>query len=208
MNICLRIMAEAIVLYTWILVDCDIDDDIMPSMMGLVNLYSWQTHANKSPGPKAGRWYQPIMSCDFPVVGIDLVFYVLSGDSVKGTPPKNDALPMTENLARIGTGICLYHQAVEDFSLPLNSISRLRAVHGYIAHSGYRYKSLGGMKDVYMTNGLEGIYFQGQPTINSVRILIQETDEEERLEMAYLVRYIAKGDQTVSHRIHLAHLFR
>lgn len=201
-------MAEAIILYIWILIDCDIDDDISPSIIGLVNLYTWQTHANKSPGPKAGPWYQSIMSCDFPVMGIDLVFHVLSGISVKGTPPKNDALPMTEHLARVGNGICVYYQAVEDLSLPLNSISRLRAVHGYITHSGYRYKSLGGMKDVYMTKGLEVNDFQGQSTINSVRISIQKTDEEERLKLAYLARYIAKGGQTVSDRIHLPYFPR
>lgn len=80
------------------------------------------------------------MSFDFPVLGIDLVFYVLSGVSVKGTPPTNTALLMTDHLAQVGNGICVYYHAVKDLSLSPDTISRLRVTRGYITYSGSRYK--------------------------------------------------------------------
>ena len=38
--ICLLVMAETIVIFLWILIDSDIDDDVLPSITGPANLYT------------------------------------------------------------------------------------------------------------------------------------------------------------------------
>ena len=120
----------------------------------LANLYAWQSYANKSSGSVPEKFYQLTMSCDFPVLGIDLVFHVLSGVSIPGTPPKRESLSTTDHLARVGNGICVYHHAVEDPNLPLETVFRLRFVRGYISYSGFRFKELCGLKGAYVDDGL------------------------------------------------------
>jgi len=206
-RVCLRTMAEAIVVYLWILIGADIDDDVLPSITGLANLYSWQSHSNKSPGPADGPWYQSMMGCDYPALGIDLIFHVLSGISVLGTPPKAEALPTIESLARVGNGICVYYYAVEDPNLPPESIFRVHIVRGYISYTGCRYQDLCGLKNASMTEGLRFDDFCGKPKIRSVQTLIQESDEQ-GLEMAYLLHYLAKDGRNSTHWLHLPLLLR
>lgn len=206
-RVCLRTMTEAIVVYIWILIDADIDDDVLPSITGLANLYSWQSQSNKSPGPADGPWYQSMMSCDYPALGIDLIFHVLSGVSVLGTPPKAEALPTIESLARVGNGICVYYYAVEDPKLPPESIFRVHVVRGYISYTGCRYQDLCGLKNARMTEGLQFDDFCEKSKIRSVQTLIQESDEQ-GLEMAYLLHYLAKDGRNSTHWLHLPLLLR
>lgn len=105
--LCLETMAETIAIYLWILLDCDIDEDVPPSITGLANLYTWQSRANKSSASASGEFHEAIMNCDFPVLGIDLVLHVLSGLAIHGTPPKHESLPTNDNLARVGNGLSL-----------------------------------------------------------------------------------------------------
>ena len=121
-TVCLLVLAASIVIFLWILIDSDICDNVLPSVTGLSNLYTWQLPANKSAGPAQKPFYASVMSCDSPVLGIDLVFYVLSGLSVPGTPPSCSSLPLTDQLARVGNGICICHHAVEDPELPLETV--------------------------------------------------------------------------------------
>lgn len=206
--ICLLVLAETIVIFLWILIDCDIDDDVLPSTTGLTNLYTWQLPANKSARLVRDPFYASVMNCDYPVLGIDLVFHVLSGVSVSGNPPSCSSLPSTDQLARVGNGICLYHNAVEDPGLPLNTIFRLRVVRGYISYSGFRYKDLCGLKDVYVTHSIRVGDIQGNTPILSVRTAIQETSDETRLEMAYLWDYVDQDCRRRSRWLHLPFLFR
>ena len=39
--VCLQTMAETIAIFLWILLDSDIDEDVLPSITGLANLYTW-----------------------------------------------------------------------------------------------------------------------------------------------------------------------
>lgn len=204
---CLRTVAETIVVYLWVLVDADIDDDVFPSITGLINLYSWQSRANKAQEPANGPWYSSMMNCDYPALGIDLVFHVLSGVSVSGTPPKAEALPTIGNLARVGNGICIYHYAVEDPAFLPETIFRIRVVRGYISYSGFRFQSLCGLRNATMAEGLRLDDFYEKPNIKSVQALIQETDENQ-LELGYLLHYLAKDGCHKTHWLHLPLLFR
>ena len=206
-TVCLLVLAEIIVIYLWILIDSDINDDVLPSITGLSNLYTWQLPANRPAGPAQKPFYASVMNCDYPVLGIDLVFHVLSGLSVSGTPARS-LLSATDQLARVGSGICVYHQAVEDPALPLETIFRLRVVRGYISYSGFRYKDLYGMHDVYLTDSLQLNNMHGDAPILSVKTVIQETTDETRLEMAYLLDYIDQSCKRRSCWLHLPYLFR
>ena len=206
--ICLQTMAETIAIYLWILLGSDIDEDVPPSITGLANLYTWQSRANKSSASASGEFYEPIMNCDFPVLGIDLVLHVLSGLAIPGTPPKHELLPTNDNLARVGNGICVYHCAVEDPNLPPETMFRFRVVRGYISYSGLRFKEICGLKGAYVDSSLELCELRSEAPIQSVQTVVQETESETGLEMAYLIRYFNKAAQLATHWLHLPYIFR
>ena len=206
--ICLSVMAETIVIFLWILIDSDIDIDVLPSVTGLANLYTWQLPANKSARPRPDAFYASVMNCDYPVLGIDLVFHVLSGVSVSGSPPSHSGLPATDQLARAGNGICVYHHAVEDPGLPLDTMFRLHVVRGYISYSGFRYKDLCGLSSIYINDSPKLGDMQGDAPIISVRTVIQETNDETRLEMAYLFDYLDQDCRRRPLYLQLPLLFR
>ena len=206
--ICLQTMAETIAIYIWILLGSDIDEDVPPSITGLANLYTWQSRANKSSAPASGEFYEPIMNCDFPVLGIDLVLHVLSGLAIPGTPPKHELLPTNDTLARVGNGICVYHCAVEDPNLPPETMFRFRVVRGYISYSGLRFKEICGFKGAHVDSTLKLCELRSEAPIQSVQTVVQETESETGLEMAYLVRYFNKTAQLATHWLHLPYIFR
>ena len=206
--ICLLVLAETIVIFLWILVDSDIDVDVLPSITGLANLYTWQLPANKTAISRRVDFYASVMDCDYPVLGIDLVFHVLSGVSVSGSRPNHSALPATDQLARAGNGICVYHHAVEDPRLPLNTIFRLRVVRGYISYSGFTYKTLCGLNGTDLTDSLELDDMQGDAPVASVRTVVQETDDERRLEMGYMVDSLEQDCRRKTRWLNLPFLFR
>lgn len=206
--ICLQTMAETIAIYLWILLDSDIDEDVPPSITGLANLYTWQSRANKSSASASGEFYEPIMNCDFPVLGIDLVLHVLSGLPIPGTPPKYESVPTNDNLARVGNGICVYHCAVEDPNLPPETMFRFRVVRGYISYSGLRFKEICGFKGAYINSSLKLCELRSEAPIQSVQTVVQETENETGLEMAYLIRYFNKTAQLATHWLHLPYIFR
>ena len=206
--ICLLVMAETIVIFLWILIDSDIDVDILPSITGLANLYTWQSPANKYARPRRNGFYASVMNCDYPVLGIDLVFHVLSGLSVAGSPSNHSSLRTTDQLARAGNGICVYYRAVEDPGLPLDTIFRLHVVRGYISYSGFRYKDLCGLNGVYVNDSLKMGDMHGDAAIVSSKTIIQETNDETRLEMAYMFEYLDQDCRRKSRWLHLPFLFR
>ena len=186
-TVCLLVLAETIVIFLWILIDSEVNDDVLPSITGLSNLYTWQLPANKSAGLAQKPFYESVMSCGLPVLGIDLVFHIFSGLSIPGLPPSYQSLPATDQLARVGNGICVYHYAVEDPALPLETIFRLRVVRGYISYSGLRYKDLCGMSNEHLDDSFQLDDMHGDAPILSVKTVVQETNDETRLEMALLI---------------------
>ena len=205
--ICLLVMAKTIVIFLWILIDSDIDIDVLPSVTGLANLYTWQSPANQPARPRRDPFYASVMNCDYPVQGIDLVFHVLSGVSVSRNSPGHSALPATDKLARAGNGICVYHHAVEDPGLPLDTMFRLHVVRGYISYSGFRYKDLCGLNSIYVNDSPKLGDMQGDAPIISVRTVIQETNDDTRLEMAYLFDYLDQDCRRKTRWLHLPLLF-
>ena len=207
---CLRTMAETIAIFLWILLDSDIDEDVLPSITGLANLYTWQSRTMEPREEFELRrtFGGPIMNCSLPVLGIDLVFHVLSGLAIPDFHRRHKSLPPTDHLARVGNGVCVYHYAVEDPNLPPETMFRLRVVRGYISYSGLRFKEICGFKDANVDSSLKLCELRGRPSISSVQPIVQETEDETRLEMAYLVHYCDKGAQLATHWLHLPYIFR
>ena len=212
--VCLQTMAETIAIFLWILLDSDIDEDVLPSSTGLANLYTWQSRANDSYA--IGEFYEPIMNCEFPVLGIDLVFHVLSGLAIPNTPPKYESLPPTDHiarvgkdhLARVGDGLCVYHWAVKDPTLPLETMFRFRIVRGYISFSGLQLNEICGFKGAYVDSSLKLSELRGEAPMSSVQTVVRETEDERQQQRAYLIHYFNEKAQLVTRWLHLPFIFR
>ena len=165
----------------------DIDEEIAPSVTGLSNLYRWLA----SSGPRESH---PLMRlhCDQPTQ-IALIFYVLSGLTID-TDEQDSTSSSPKSLALAGAGVCVYRQALEDPNLPPDSIFRIRVVSGYISHAGTifkRIRNLSGQRHDFT--------FDTSTTYKSVNAVVQETDRDFELAMAYqLDLSIAKVAEIIS----------
>lgn len=100
------------------------------------------------------------------------------------------------------------HCAVEDPNLPPETMFRFRVVRGYISYSGLRFKEICGLKGAYVDDSLKLRELGSEDPIRSVQTIVQETENEAGLEMAYLVRYLNKTAQLATHWLHLPYIFR
>lgn len=178
--VCLAKLAEVIVLFLWIILVSDIDEDIAPSVTGLSNLYRWLNKASVKEN-------DGIMNCDCGQARqTALVFYVLSGLTIDSQ--EQISTPSTSNyLAMAGAGICVYRQALTDPNLPPDSISRFRVVPGYISHAGVIFKRI---RNLSGWRNPPRFSFDASSTCQSVEVVVQETDRETELAMAYQVDYV------------------
>ena len=108
----------------------------------------------------------------------------------------------------MGNGICVYYRAVEDPNLPPETMFRLRVVRGYISYSGVLFKEICGFKNVKVDSSLKSYDLRGETPIRSVKTIAQETENETRLEMAYLVHSLNETGQFATHWLHLPLIFR
>ena len=187
-DFCLEVMAETILVFLWILLASSIDDGIYPSITGLTDLYSW-FRQNHWPGYDQWRMRQ------FPVQGIDLVFHVLTGVPMPYKSELTTFERVPTQLAMADNSLCVYRTALEDPKLPLGLISKFRVVHGYIAYSGARFGSIRSLASAHSSLGdkLPGArldYLLNASLPLSIDVIMQESDDEAQLEMAYLIKYI------------------
>ena len=178
MGVCLGKLARTIVVFLWITVVSDIDPEIAPSVTGLSNLYRWISPGcpdHRDRGSGSGQVQQTA-----------LVFYVLSGLFADSEEQVLTTLP-SNYLAMAGAGVCVYRQALADPNLPPDSIFRYRVVSGYISHAGAifkRIRNLSGQRDPPVFS------FDASAICQSVDALVQETDRDSELAMAYQVNYV------------------
>ena len=133
--VCLADLANVIIVFLWITLMSDIDEEIAPSVTGLSNLYRWLTS------------YRPTQEDRFLQVECEqaqqtaLVFYILSGLTVDSEDQVSTPLS-SKYLAMAGAGICVYRQALIDPNLPPDSISKFQVVPGYVSHAGAVFKRI------------------------------------------------------------------
>ena len=173
-GVCLGRLAKVIIGFLWITVVSDIDPEIAPSVTGLSNLYRWISLDRGT------------CSSGNPARQTALVFYVLSGLFFDSEEQVLTSLP-SNYLAMAGAGVCVYRQALADPNLPPDSIFRYRVVSGYITHAGAVFKRI---RNLSGQRGPPVFSFDASSICQSVDALVQETDRDSELAMAYQVNYI------------------
>ena len=166
---CLGKLAQTILVFIWITLVSDIDPEITPSVTGLGNLYRWRD-------PPGGTQVQQTA----------LVFHVLSGLFVDSEEQGLTTSP-SNYLAMAGAGVCVYRQALADPNLPPDSIFRYRVVSGYITHADTVFKRIGNLSG---RRNPPDFSFDALSECQSVDTLVQETDRDSELAMAYQVNYV------------------
>lgn len=154
----------------------DIDREIAPSVTGLSNLYRWLHQRDRHSFVENFVEYECQAARQ-----TALVFYVLSGLFVD---LEQNSTPSTKYLAMAGAGVCVYRQALEDPKLPPDSIFRFRVVPGYVSHAGAifkRIRNLSGLRNP------PSFRFNASMICQSVDAIVQETDRDSELAMAYQV---------------------
>ena len=195
-DVCLGKLAATILVFIWIILVSDIDSETAPSVTGLSNLYRWLNLG----------WLD---HRGFPICGDQaqqtaLVFHVLSGLSVNSEEQALTSLP-SNYLAMAGAGVCVYRQALANPNLPPDSLFRYRVISGYITHAEAvfkRIRDLSGQKDPPVFS------FDASSVCQSVDALVQETDRDSELAMAYQVNYIDSKGKKKYYFLSLGRLLR
>lgn len=184
-SVCLTKLAEVIVGFLWITLVSEIDEEISPSVTGLSNFYRW-----------LGPHY---LSTEDQLVDIRceqarqtaLVFYVLSGLTVDSE--EQVSMPLSSvYLAMAGAGICVYRQALVDPNLPPDLASKFRVVSGNISHAGAVFKRI---RNLSGWRNPPSFSFDTSSICESVDAVVQETDRDSELAMAYQVNYLDSRGQ-------------
>ena len=179
-SVCLTKLAEVIVGFLWITLVSEIDEEIPPSVTGLSNFYRWLGSGSvltkdQIMDIRCGQARQTA-----------LVFYVLSGLTVDSE--EQVSMPLSSNyLAMAGAGICVYRQALVDPSLPPDSASKFRVVSGYISHAGAIFKRI---RNLSGWRNPPRFSFDASSICESVDAIVQETDRDSELALAYQVNYL------------------
>ena len=179
-SVCLTKLAEVIVGFLWMTLVSEIDEEIPPSVTGLSKLYRWL-------GSGSVLTKDQIMDirCE-QAQQTALVFYVLSGLTVDSQ--EQVSMPLSSNyLAMAGAGICVYRQALVDPNLPPDSASKFRVVSGYISHAGAIFKRI---RNLSGWRNPPRFSFNASSICESVDAIVQETDRDSELAMAYQVDYL------------------
>lgn len=199
---CLEIVAETIFVYLWSLHASSIDDDVYPSVTGLANLYSWVIHA------RADRSFDPYLTNDLLLHDLSFVLHVLTGLPITGRLAERT---VEQNLASAGGGLCVYGVGLEDPLLPPGQITKYRVVRGYIAYSGARFSSIrdlaGGPSNIQLPYERLDYLLHDSPPL-SIDMIVQESNDETQLELAYLVNYIDACNVSCTLWLHLGTLVR
>ena len=174
----------------------DIDDGIMPSVIGLRNLYTWLD-------PVSPRTQILSYECK-EAQQTALLFHVLSGVFVDVEDQVSTQLP-SRHLAMAGAGLCIYRQALVDPNLPPDSLFRYRVLSGYISHAGAVFKRIKNLSCMGMDPKR---LFSTSCVFQSVDALVQETDRDSELAMAYQVTYTNSVGKMRYHFLSIGRLLR
>ena len=198
-TVCLVRLAQVILHFLWLTLVSEIDEEIAPSITGLRNLYTWLDEdaepfaaliVDENPDYKIARQTA-------------LVFHVLSGLAIDSGDHVLNTLSK-KYLAMAGSGVCVYRQALADPNLPPNLISKFRVVTGYVSHDGAIFKRI---IDLPVWKKKTTFSFDALSTCRSVDAIVQETDRDSELAMAYQVDYVDSQGQRKYLFLNLERLF-
>ena len=170
-GVSLTVLTEVIIVFLWITLVSDMDEQIAPSITGLRWLYEYLRSNKENDGFTLGRRQ------------IALVFRALSGSEEPSLSPNL--------LAIAGAGVCVYRQVLSDPHLSPHSISRIRVMPGYIYHGGAVFNTITHVSPRTSQRASSSEFsFDAFSTCQSVDAIIQETEKHSELAAAYQVNYI------------------
>lgn len=196
---CLNLIAQTILVYLWIAVASDIDDDVCPSIDGLKLLYRRQVK-----GRVPGRSFptNPTLTT-FGDLGLSLVFAVFSGSRFIETATSSSmSQEDSENsfLALSGGGICVYRKILEDPMLSPDLIFKLRVIRGCISHSGSQFKAVKSLKKdaTYRSQRDKSNPFLEGGIQTTVTTVVEDNFDAFLLNVGYQVVYSTRTSDTAS----------
>lgn len=185
-EVCLTGLAHTIFLFLRILLATTIEEQIHPSIPGLLHLY-YQHAATCNNGPTGTRY-----SFEFQM--IELVACVFSGSSIKN--PIIDKTP--GYMAIADENICVYRHIIEDPEASPTSIETYRVTRGYIAYAGTSYREIHFMIQDQSDSSFDSLHFVKSVSSNMIiDTVIEETDAEQALQIGFRVTYT---DKNINHR--------
>lgn len=184
---CLSLIAQTILVYLWIMVASEIDDDVCPSISGLQLLYQRQ-----AVGCQTDRSFlvHPTLMTSGEDRGLALVFAVFAGSrfidytSSMAEPDQEDG-----RMALGGSGICVYRKILEDPTLSPSSIFIFRVVRGCIANGGSHFRAVTSLYQEHLWGSDSDLWdsvFEGrfQPTVTAV---VEEAHDGDKIAMGYRI---------------------
>lgn len=184
---CLSLIAQTILLYLWIMVASEIDDDICPSINGLKSLYDRQAEGLEK---KRGLVLHRTMMTSGEDRGLALVFQVFAGSRFidnRSSMPEPDQ--EHERMALAGNGICVYRKILEDPSLSPSSIFTFRIVRGCISYGGTHFRAVDSLYQEYTNSEKEPSILEAtiRPTVTAVVEEVHDAENVDKIGMGYQV---------------------
>lgn len=186
---CLITLSYTILVYLWILLSSTIEENVHPSVPGLIFLYGCQSLSCHA--PNLGSPFINDNSKSKPE-GLDLVLKVFSGIST------GDSNLPASFCAASSDGICVYQNVIENPEDSPTSIVNYRVARGYISYAGTLFTGIQHRKNL---NELDPSFdslsiVRGFSSNMTVEAAVEETDNERILKMGFRVTYF---DKTTRH---------
>lgn len=190
-EVCLIGLAYTILYFLRILLATTIEEQVYPSIPGVLNLYRQHGTFCESVGKNIG-----VDEHAFQRNLMKHVVCVFSGIPIKNTIIVDDHPGF---MAIANEDICVYRQIIEDPDASLTSIETYRVSRGYIAYAGTSYREIRFMiqdqSDSSFDDPLDFVKSVSSDMITDT--VIEEIDEEQALEIGFRVTYT---DKNIDHR--------
>lgn len=187
-HVCLSALAHTIQVYSWILLSSTIEEDVQPSVPGLMFLYNCQKDQvceNSVPHQFAQQENRELE-------GLGLVLKVFAG-----TPVIDSNLDGSLGAAS-NDGICVYHNVIENPEESPDSIAKIRIARGYISYGGTLFT---GIEHRENQDELDPSFdssniLQSLSSDMNLETVVEDTDQERILKLGFRVTY---SDQNTRH---------
>lgn len=190
---CLSLIAQTILVYLWIMVASEIDDDVFPSISGLQLLYRRQ-----AVGSETDRTFlaDPTLMTSGEDRGLALVFAVFAGSrfiehtSSMAEPDQEDG-----RMALGGSGMCVYRKILEDPTLSPSSIFLFRVVRGCITNGGCHFRAVTSLYHEHLWGSDSDLWdsISDESTQPTVTAVVEEAHNADIIAMGYRIEH-STGD--------------
>ena len=183
---CLKLIAETIIIFLWVLSITEMDSSIRPSSHGLQLLYI--IHREKSCRVKDIRnrrkHWNPTQLAYFPTNDVDILtaaLAIFSGSTDSGSGIRKESSALSHD------GICVFFKVFEDLNLSPEEASVVRVVAGHINFQGAKYERINDLVgNARIPKGDFGPHI-------SYSLVVQEAPQQGSLAAAYKISFNARS---------------